>query len=88
MRKQLSHGTATAATNRQFSATIVREGFHPAGGLAPIEVFVRGLIAVLGEAQTHEEIRTFHALYEMTTAQIEPPSRMNAGSRPLFPSPR
>ena len=31
---------------------VVREGFHAAGGLAPVEVFVRRVVAVLGETET------------------------------------
>ena len=35
----------------------MREGFHPAGGLAPVEVFVRRMVAMFRQTQPHEQDR-------------------------------
>ena len=35
----------------------MREGLHAAGGLAPVEVFVRRMVAMLGQAEAHEQDR-------------------------------
>src|SRR5262245_23337878 len=34
---------------------IMRKGFHPAGRLAPVEVFVRRVVTMLGQAEPHEQ---------------------------------
>ncbi len=36
---------------------IMCKGFHPAGGLAPIEIFVRRMVAVLRQTQSHKQDR-------------------------------
>ena len=41
---------------RQFRK-IMREGLHAAGGLAPVEVFVRRMVAMLRQAEPHKQDR-------------------------------
>ena len=62
----------------------MHKGFHAAGGLAPVEVLVRRMIPMFGQLGPMNKIGTFHAFCIVTTAPIEPPSRINAGS---FPKP-
>ena len=62
---------------------VVRERHHAAAGLLPVEVLVRGVVAVLGQREAEEEDRAALRTFSIErTAPIEPPSRTKTGSLP------
>src|ERR1051325_11525040 len=53
-REQEDDESALSLSHLRQLREVIREGFHPPGGLAPVEVFVRRMVPMLGQAQPHE----------------------------------